>query len=232
MKLSERLLACADLVKPGNIVADIGTDHGHLPIYLLEQHICPKAIAADLREKPLGAAKRNAFASGVQECMEFYLSDGLCNVPLHEARTIICAGMGGSCIMEILQKTREVWDPKFQLVLQPQSNPGELRAFLSENGFQILQERLARDGKFIYTVMEVSFGGGVPLGVGQRYRPQGDVQRDTSLYRDYMSRVMDNLEKTVQGLRIAKHRDPERLNFFVTALKELRELEEHHDDSF
>jgi tRNA (adenine22-N1)-methyltransferase len=229
MKLSERLLACAELVRPGNIAADIGTDHGHLPIYLLEHQICPKVLAADLREKPLSAARRNACEAGVQDRMEFYLSDGLCDVPLQEARTIICAGMGGNCIMDILSHTKAVWTPEYQFILQPQSVVGELRAFLGENGFQILREKLAQDGRFLYTVMEVSYGGGMPLGIGQRYRPQGQVQRDTPLYREYMKRVIGSLQQTVQGLKSAKQADPERLSYFETALKELGELEDEHD---
>jgi tRNA (adenine22-N1)-methyltransferase len=228
MKLSDRLLACAELVRPRNIAADIGTDHGYLPIYLLTHNICPKVLAADLREKPLSAAKRNACEAGMLDRMEFYLSDGLCNVPLNEARTIICAGMGGNCIMEILKNAQAVWHPEFQFILQPQSVAGDLRAFLSENGFRILRERLAQDGRFIYTVMEVVYGGGEPLSIGARFRPQGDVQRDTALYRDYMQRVIGSLSQTVQGLHMAKQTDPDRLQFFETALKELRELEDEH----
>jgi gamma-glutamylcysteine synthetase len=76
--------------------------------------------------------------------------------------------------------------------------------------------------------MEVVYGGGEPLSIGARFHPQGDVQRDTALYRDYMQRVIGSLSQTVQGLHMAKQTDPDRLQFFETALKELRELEDEH----
>ena len=81
MKLSNRLLACASLVRPGELVADVGTDHGHLPVYLLEQGICTHVIAGDLREGPLSAAKASAALAGVQEHITFRLSDGLKTSP-------------------------------------------------------------------------------------------------------------------------------------------------------
>ncbi len=82
MKLSSRLQACADLVRPGGTLADIGTDHGHLPIYLLKNNICTHVIAADLREKPLQFARQNASLYGVTEHIEFFLSDGLLDIDL------------------------------------------------------------------------------------------------------------------------------------------------------
>ena len=227
MKLSARLQACADLVRPGNVAVDIGTDHGHLPIYLLKNNICPRVIAADLREKPLNFARQNAALYGIRENMDFYLSDGLKEIPRGAFNTVICAGMGGETIVSILEAAKDLWTSEYQFILQPQSAPYELRAFLGEKGFKIHREVLARDGKFVYTVMEVSFGEGTPLTPGQCYRPQGELQRGDDLYRDYMRRVLESLSMTVQGLKRAKEGEPEKLKFFETALAELKELEEH-----
>lgn len=225
MKLSARLQACADLVRPGNVVADIGTDHGHLPIYLLKNNICPRVLAADLREKPLNFARQNAALYGIRENIDFYLSDGLKEIPRGTFRTVICAGMGGETIVSILEAAKDLWNPEYQFILQPQSAPYALREFLGEKGFRIHREMLARDGKFVYTVMEASFGGGQPLSPGQCYRPQGVVQRQDGLYRDYMSRVLESLNMTIQGLRRAQAQDAEKLMLFETALAELLELE-------
>ena len=102
MKLSSRLLNCANMVQPGNVAIDVGTDHGYLPIYLLEQGICPHVLASDIREKPLEAAKRSARRAGISKGISFYLSDGLKDIPTDEFQTVICAGMGGDCFIVIL----------------------------------------------------------------------------------------------------------------------------------
>lgn len=225
MKLSARLQACADLVQRGNVAADIGTDHGRLPIYLLKNGICPRVIAADLREKPLNSARQNAAMYGMGENISFCLSDGLQSIPRGDFHTVICAGMGGETICSILEAARDLWTPAYQFILQPQSAPYELRSFLSQNGFSIRREILARDGKFVYTVMEVFWGQDMPLSAGEIYRPQGQVQRQGELYRDYMDRVLDSLSMTVAGLRNAKGETREKLHQFERALAELRELE-------
>lgn len=225
MKLSARLQACADLVRPGNVAADIGTDHGHLPIYLLKHNICSRVIAADLREKPLNFARQNAELYGIGDNIEFYLSDGLAGIPRGDFRTVICAGMGGETICAILEAAKDLWTPEYQFILQPQSAPYELRRYLSEHGFAIHREILARDGRFVYTVMDVSWGTGEPLSPGACHRPQGAVDRQSELYVDYTSRMLKNLEMSLQGLRQAKDGDPEKLRYFETAFAELKELE-------
>lgn len=226
MKLSARLQVCADMVRRGSVAVDVGTDHGRLPIYLLKNGICPRAIAADLREKPLNSARQNAAAYGLGDEISFYLSDGLSSIPRGDWRTVICAGMGGETICTILEAARDIWTPEYQFILQPQSAPYELRQFLSKNGFTIWREVLARDGKFVYTVMEVYWGQEMPLSLGGIYRPQGEVQRQGELYRDYMDRVLDSLSMTVAGLQKAAEGTEEKLAWFETALRELREMEE------
>lgn len=230
MKLSARLSVCADLVRQGNVVADIGTDHAHLPIFLLKNNISPRAIAADLREKPLQFARQNAALYGICEDLSFYISDGLQNIPRGDFRTVVCAGMGGETIANILEAAKDIWTPEYQFILQPQSAPYELREYLSNNGFRIQREILARDGKFVYTVMDVSWGDGVPLSPGQCYRPQGEVQRGDDLYGDHITRVIRNLSMTVQGLRKAAQTDREKLQRHEVALRELLELEEEYAD--
>lgn len=224
MKLSNRLLACAGLVCPGNTAADIGTDHGFLPIYLLQNHICPRVIAADLREKPLNAARRNAARAGISENIFFCLSNGLDRIPLDAVQTVICAGMGGDTIMSILDKAMPLPE-ELQLILQPQTAAPELRRFLGAHGCRIQREWLARDGNFVYTVLEVFPAGGESLSPGACWRPQGETDRTTALYRDYMDRVKSSLARAIAGLRQAKAPDLDRLRYFEAAQAELLELE-------
>ncbi len=228
MKLTNRLLACASLVRPGNVAADIGTDHGYLPIYLLEQGICPHVFAADIGEMPLEAAKRSARRAGITEHISFCLSDGLEKLPVAELQTIICAGMGGDCIIGILDRAREVWRPGYQFILQPQSSVSDLRRWLADQGFDIQRERLARDGKFIYTVMEVSFGGSMDLTPGEQFLPMDRFDRQDPLLEDYYRRVLDSLTMTVRGLTQAKQAPAEQKEYYGTALKQVRRMGEQY----
>ncbi len=223
MKLSNRLYACASLVRPGSIVADVGTDHGHLPIYLLTHGICRRVIASDLREKPLQAARNHAAEAGVADRVTFCLSDGLRSVPLEGIDTVICAGMGGNTIQSILQGAPDIWRSGVQFILQPQADMAELRGFLSEHGFRIDQEIFARDGNFVYTVMDVYSDGGMPIPPEGRYIPQGVKDRSDPLYLAYMARIRSGLEKTVLGLKKATQENPERLAYYTAALNAVKE---------
>ena len=222
MKLSERLSACAALVRPGSIPADIGTDHGHVPIYLVANGICPRAIAADLRQGPLSAARRNADLAGVTDRIDFYLSDGLKEIPAGACDTVICAGMGGDTIISILSGAGWIRDGEISLILQPQSAVAELRAFLWEEGFSIQRERFAEDGKFVYTVMEVHFGR-MRENIPASFHLPVNPEKNTA-YEHYMARLRHSLEKSVSGLQQAKNADPERLREFEAALAALEEI--------
>lgn len=228
MKLTNRLLTCANLVRCGNVAADIGTDHGYLPIYLLEQGICPRVLAADIREMPLEAAKRSVRRAGITEHIDFYLSDGLEALPVEKVQTVICAGMGGDCIIGILDRTRTVWQPDYQFVLQPQSSVSDLRCWLSEQHFTIQRERLARDGKFIYTVMDVIYGGTMNLTPGEHFLPIDRFDCSDPLLLDYYNRSVESLTMTVQGLSQAKQASVAQKNYYETALEQVQRMGENY----
>lgn len=228
MKLSSRLLSCAGLVQRGSVAADVGTDHGYLAVYLLKEGICPHVYAADLREQPLAAARRSAARAGVADRMTFCRCDGLEGLPVERLGTVVCAGMGGDTILGILERARENWRPSLQLVLQPQSAVNVLRRWLGEQGFSVLREVLSRDGRFIYTAMEVSWGGGVPLSPGQQFMPRSLMERGGELLRPYFYLVKDSVSRSVQGLRQARTPQPESLAYYESALRELEEMEEQY----
>ena len=163
--LSPRLAAACRFVKPGDWVADIGCDHGYLGIYLLKNNIASSVIASDINEGPLNAAVFHAEKFGVRDRMQFYLSDGVKNIP-REFDTMVCCGMGGDTMISILEAAPWLKNGKYRLILQCQSKRPELRRYLSENGWYIAEETVLRDGKFLYTVMEVVYGGGLPLTPG------------------------------------------------------------------
>lgn len=155
--LDERLRAVAAAVRPGSRVADIGTDHGYLPVYLVSEGICPQAIAADLRPGPLEAAQRHVSDSGLSDRIDLRLGDGLKPIAPDEVDDVVIAGMGGETIAGILEAADWVQDFRLRLVLQPMSRAENLRRYLLNHGFSINNERLVQDGRHLYPVMTVSY---------------------------------------------------------------------------
>ena len=163
--ISDRLLACCRFVKPGDRVADIGCDHGYLGIYLLKNEIASHVIATDINEGPLNAAVFNSEKYGVRDRVQFFLSDGVRNIP-RDFDTLVCAGMGGDTMISILEAAPWLKCDQYRLILQCQSKRPELRRYLSENGWFIREESVLKDGKFLYTVMEVIWLPGMELTPG------------------------------------------------------------------
>ena len=223
LPISDRLLACANFVGRGDRVADIGCDHGYLSIYLLTNGIASSCIASDVKEAPLQSAMRNARKFGVANKIEFHLSDGVQNIP-QDFDCMVCAGMGADTMVHILESAPWLKDEKYTLILQCQSKTPMLRRYLSENGWRIYQEAVLRDGRFLYTVMEVSYRPDHPkLTVGEWYFPPAlleDPSKDVPAYYKWV----------VDGLKIAtSHQDdPEKKQ----ALAELEALAQDKNLSF
>lgn len=169
LPVSARLDCCAGLVPQGARAADIGADHGYLGISLLLNGRAEFVHASELREQPLRRAMENALRFGVADRMRFSRADGLDAIDPNEVDTIVCAGMGGDLIAQILDRCRWVRDPRYTLILQPQSSGNDLRRKLARMGFAIEQERLVRDGGFLYQAMAARFGNAAPVTPGQEY---------------------------------------------------------------
>lgn len=151
VQLSKRLQALADMVTPGNRVADVGCDHGFLSIYLVQQGIAPGVIAGDVRTGPLSAAKTHVAEHKLEAYIETRLSDGLEKYQPGEADTLICAGMGGPLMQRILTEHAAVTLAFKELILQPQSELQEFRIFLRNQGFSVAEENiLCEDGKYYF----------------------------------------------------------------------------------
>lgn len=154
MELSKRLSAVAELVTPGGRIADIGTDHGYIPIWLMLEQKISGAVAMDVRRGPLERAKAHIAEYHLEKYIEVRLSDGLAKLKSGEADTIVIAGMGGPLMARILQEGQEVLSSVKELVLQPQSDIGEFRHRLHVLGYEIVCENMIfEDGKF-YPMMK------------------------------------------------------------------------------
>lgn len=154
--LSKRLKALANMVTDGNRLADIGTDHGYIPIYLCQTGKIPSALAMDIGKGPLQQAQTHIAEHGLSEQIKTRLSDGMSALQFGEADTILIAGMGGGLVMKILSEGAEKLTGKEELILQPQSEIALVREFLRVRNFQILNEdMILEDGKY-YPMMKVS----------------------------------------------------------------------------
>lgn len=159
VKISNRLTTAAALVTQGYTLADVGTDHGYIPIYLLQQEKIPSAIAMDINEGPLERAKEHIALYGLQAYIQTRLSDGVAALKPGEVEAVLIAGMGGGLIMHILKDGEKVCQSAKELILQPQSEIERVREFLREKGYTILAEDMVyEDGKF-YPMMKVQYQG-------------------------------------------------------------------------
>lgn len=220
LPISRRLLACCEFIPRGARVADIGCDHGYLSIYLLKNGIASSVIASDINEGPLQTAVINAEKYGLREQIRFYLSDGVRNIP-RDFDTLVCAGMGGDTMVSILSAAPWLQSAGYRLILQCQSKTPLLRKYLSDNGFAICREVVLRDGKFLYTVMEVTFDPAAPrLTVGQQHFPPAMLKEQTPETLEYLDRLLFSLNRANQGR--GENADPE----MVAAFQELTHLKE------
>lgn len=199
--LSPRLRVCCDLVSPGSRMADIGCDHGYLSIWLLTQGIARSAIAADINQQPLLSAVRNAEKFGVRDKMAFYLSDGAKSIP-RDFDTLVCAGVGGDTMISILDAAPWLKSGDFTLILQCQSKTPMLRRYLSNNGWRICKEIAVRDGRFVYTVMLLTFSPDQTLTPDQCYI-------SPALRENLTPEAMEYCRRVYHGLHLSLHSHPE-----------------------
>ena len=225
--LSGRLLTCAGFIRPGSRVADVGCDHGYLSIYLLTNGIAKSCIASDINEQPLLSAVRNAEKYGVRDKMEFYISDGVRNIP-RDFDTVVCAGMGADTMIAILSAAPWLQNKKYTLILQCQSKRPELRQWLYDTGYRITRETLAKDGKFVYSIMEVIYDPGEGLTPAETYISPQLLQSRHPLLPEYYERVRSGIELTISGLQRSGE---DRLPIYEAILSDLNALEEQIYDN-
>lgn len=157
--LKPRLRAVADLVRNGSVLADVGTDHAYLPAALLSEGVVPYALVADINAGPLENARATITRCGLLDRTEFFLSDGLKNVPVERADDIVIAGMGGILISEILGACPEVRDSGKKLILQPQSHDEDVRRRLFSDGFEITEEKACFEDDKVYICLSAVYTG-------------------------------------------------------------------------
>lgn len=219
IRLDARLSAVASLVRKGSRVADIGTDHGYLVAYLIENEISPSGIAADLRDGPLGNAKQTVIEQGISDKVELILSDGLKKIRENSCDDIVIAGMGGNLIADILGACKWIYNGALNIVAQPMSHAEVLREFYINNGFEIKEEKTATDGKRLYCVMSAVYTGKQEekdisyIYLGELLKNEDDTTKD------YIEKMLFTLEKKYNALIGAKKEDTENLREIISQIK-------------
>lgn len=201
-QLDPRLRLCASMIRSGGRVADIGTDHAYLPIWLARNGLIEKAIAADIHLGPLQKAAMNVRRHGVQDLVDTRLSDGLEQVFPNEVDDVVIAGMGGETIAGILQKAVWLKQPDKQLVLQPMTCAKELREFLAGEGYAVKEERATLADGRVYSVMRAGYDPG-HLPSHALYPYIGLLDPSLPESRQYIERERGHLQKKAEGLKTA-----------------------------
>ncbi len=140
-------------------MADIGTDHGYIPIFLVKKGICDTAIASDINKGPVLKAEKNVKLYGLQDKIQCRLGGGLKTIVPGEVDTAVIAGMGGHLIVSILEESAEVAQKMQALILQPVQHVEILRKYLYENGYEILSEDLCFDEGKYYEIIKARYDG-------------------------------------------------------------------------
>lgn len=201
LKLSKRLSAVADMITKGSSVADVGTDHGYIPIYLALNGLCPHSVAMDINEGPLERAKENIIAYGVEDRVSTRLCDGLSGLEAGETDTIVIAGMGGLLTVRILENAVDKAHAAKELVLSPHSDADVVRAYLARNSFVIADESIVKeDGKFYFVIRAVNGNASVYRGAALHYGLHLLKRRDAVL-KEYLGRELALREKIIENLQ-------------------------------
>jgi tRNA (adenine22-N1)-methyltransferase len=201
--LDKRLLVCADLIRKGAKVCDVGTDHAYLPCYLVLEHITQDVTAADVNRKPLESAKRTIREAGLSGKVKTMLSDGLQKID-SDTQDIVIAGMGGELIAKILFSCPWCRDSQKRLILQPMTNIPYLRAALYREGFEILLERPVSERGHFYTVLLCRWCG-EKKEISKLFSLIGKIPECGTLEgEEHLRYQVGRLEKIAAGLNTAK----------------------------
>ncbi len=225
IKLSNRLASIAALAGKSDTAADVGTDHAYVPVWLLQNEMARLVIASDINNGPLERAKSCARVYGVENGIDFVLSDGVSHLDEKSADTIIIAGMGGETIADILRKAAWVEGSANKFVLQPMTKTGELIKYIYESGLHIEDVRLSEDCGEIYIALSVKSGRREVPPQAALIVPEKLIENGDLLLEKYIDVNIGRLEHAVGGMRASKaERNEARLEEYEKLREELLKI--------
>ena len=201
IKLDSRMSGIASFVRRTPLIADIGTDHAYIPVYLVQNGIADRALACDISEGPCAKARATVALYGLNEKIQVIRTDGLDGLEKQAPKDIVIAGMGGDLIGEILSRAAFIRDGEVRLILQPMTKAANLRFWLLENGFDITAEKLAESDQKIYQIMCASFDGKRrELPEHLLYAGQGYESEQKGLVDRHIMKELTLLRERIAGL--------------------------------
>ena len=236
MKLSHRLSTMAKEIRGSDRVVDIGSDHGYLPLILLKERGCSNVIVTDISSRSLSKAKKNIekdyYGDGKNNQVSYRLGDGLNVISMGEANIAVIGGMGGLLISHILSQQIEIALSFDKIVMQPRKNQGELRYWLRNNGFTIMAEHLAQEGRFICEII-IAKRASVPWD-GPVWDQRTKIQYQTSaqilqaeernLIGPFLAKRLEQEKTVIKALRNLKNSDPGKRDVILYRIKYLENL--------
>ncbi len=224
--MTPRLMAVANMVNNSNIVADIGTDHGYVPVYLVLNNMTKNALAMDINEGPLKRADENIKKFHLSDRIKTRLSDGLTGLDDNEVDTVIIAGMGGILINNIIDKDKERLSSVKKYILQPMTAIEETRKYLEKNDFKIVDEALAKEGEKIYTLISAVPGKMKIAKEINYYIGEHLIKNRDKILPEYIKGKIYEYEKAVLSMENAQSSEiEEKRKHFLYLISELRNLQ-------
>ena len=197
----KRLEQMISLINSRIGVADVGTDHGILPVTLALRGYRGNLIATDIHAAPLQVAVKQAEEAGVKDKIRFCLTDGLDGIDPSELDTIVIAGLGGDVICSILDRAEWTMDPAYRMILQPMTKAEVLRFWLCNNGYEITEERLVRENGRIFRILSVRFSGvNTPMTDTELYLGKLCLSEREPCFEQLLEQEIDRMKKKVEGL--------------------------------
>ncbi|MGN1319307.1 MAG: tRNA (adenine(22)-N(1))-methyltransferase [Lachnospirales bacterium] len=201
--LSYRLEQVASYVEKCNVVADIGTDHGYIPVYLVKNKICNKAIAADISKGSCKKAENNIKISNLTEYIDVRCGNGLevIDTKNDNVDCIIISGMGGLLTINVIKKNIDVLQTTRQLILQPQRDIDKVREFVIENGFNIISEKMIKENEKYYTIINAVKGKSDKYNEIDLLFGKFLIKEKSSVLKEYLTIEMNKILNAVNSLK-------------------------------
>lgn len=202
MELSLRLKTIASMVDKCECVADIGTDHGYIPIYLIRNGVCKRAIASDINKGPVEKAKFNVRIEDLQDKIDCRLGGGLSTLKEGEVQGIVIAGMGGNLIRDIIEENIDIFKEAEFAILQPVQNPEVLREYIYSKGYKIIDEELCIDENKFYEIIKIRYDNNVQI-VDSIFYEVGEklLSKNHPLVKDFIEYKIERCEKIFNNIK-------------------------------
>lgn len=219
--LSKRLKAVADMVTKDKIVADIGTDHGYVPIYLVKNNISKKVYAMDINEGPLKMADKNIRLEGLEKKITTVLSDGMDKMVDNMAETVIIAGMGGDLIVDILSRGKDIKGIN-ELILSPHKRVDLVRKYLIRNHWKIIREEMVIDAGKYYTIIKADRGEDIEYTEVELVYGKHLLEDKNEILKKYLEKESDKFSNILHRMKESGNENTLQVNRILKLNKEGR----------